>query len=388
MDWKKIQDEFPVNKEYIWLNSSGTNPANEISLNAVKKFLDGYARSGIYTGSVDYYQVKKNIRSIIAGLLGCDIEEIAITHNTSEGINFITHGLRLEKGDEVILLENEYPSNYYPWLHLQEKGVVLKETAMASNPEEFIDKFIQVISKKTRVASLSAVHWCTGMPLPLEQIGKICKDRRILLVIDGAQGVGLFDIPVKSLGISFMAFPAWKWLLGPLGLGILFADNDAIESLEPVFMGADSVDQPEEYLPYKKKWKKGADRYTFSTVNFTDWVYFEAGLKFLKEIQFQNIYNRIYELADYLSRGLREIGFKVYSDNFSNVPTGIVVSEREPSKGPDDSHRIVKKLIEKKIICASRLGRIRFSPHIHISFEQIDKALEVLNKLGLTCTDK
>ena len=339
--------------------------------------MEGYARKGIFTEVAGYETVQGNIKNILSKLLNCLPDELALIHNTAEGMNFISHGLKLSAEDEVILLENEYPSNIYPWRHLEKKNVKLIIAPMKTSPETFLQGLKRLITAKTRVISLSAVHWCTGMPLPLEQIGKLCKENRIYFVVDGAQGVGMQPLDVRTAHIDFMAFSAWKWLLGPLGLGVLFICKEKLNTLDPVFMGTASVINDQEYLPYKSVLKPTADRFTISTANFNDWVYFEAALEFLQDIGFATVRERIYELSIRLRDGLSDMGFKVFSDHFQDYPTGIVVCEQPGVP----TNTVMQYLKKNKVVVAERLGRVRFSPHVYNSPEQMDEVLRVLNRL-------
>ncbi|MCX7999056.1 MAG: aminotransferase class V-fold PLP-dependent enzyme, partial [Leptospiraceae bacterium] len=191
----------------------------------------------------------------------------------------------------------------------------------------------------------------------------------------GAQGVGNIPIDVNGMRIDFMAFSGWKWLLGPLGIGALYISREKLQELKHVFKGTDSVINSEEYLPYKNDLKSGADRYEFSTANFNDWVYWKASLKMLKEIGWLNVMQQIYKLNHLLANSLRPLGFHLSTDEFQES-SGILTAwhEKKPSS------EIVRQLKKQGIITANRLGRVRFSPHIYISEEQIQRAREVLEK--------
>ena len=143
-----------------------------------------------------------------------------------------------------------------------------------------------------------------------------------------------------------------------------------------MFIGTASVTNDNEYLPYKSELKPTADRFTISTANFNDWVYFEAALEFLQDIGFATVQARIYELSARLRDGLVHLGFKVFSDHFHDYPTGIVVAEK-----PGIATRaVIQHLKKNKIVVAERLGRVRFSPHIYISPQQIDEVLRVIDR--------
>lgn len=372
--WNKIYKLYPVNEHLIYLNNCGTTPASKIITEEMKNYFIEYSNYGILNKKYSINEIKNSIQSILAGLLNCKKDEIAIIHNTAEGMNLISYGLNLQKGDEILLLENEYPSNVYPWEHWRKKGVSLKFIELKNNPEEFLKNFKNQINQRTKVISISAVHWCTGMPLPLKDIGQFCKDNAILFIVDGAQGVGHVNIDVKNWNIDAMAFSAWKWLLGPLGLGCLIIKKATLDKIDFVFKGTSSINNYYNYLPYSDDVKNNAERYIYSTPNFNDWIYFEAILKFLNEISFDNVMKRIYELSDYLSDKLKNAGFILDKDTFSKYKTGIITAKKDGI----DTKKAVSYLMENKIIAAERFGKIRFSPHIYNSFEHLDKAVDAL----------
>lgn len=380
LSWDDLYETFPVNRELIWLNNCGTTPAGLHVLQVMSDYLEGYSRKGTLHEGYSYSSVKSGIQTILARLLNVEPYDIAIIHNTSEGMNLVSHGLQLKPGDEILLLQDEYPSNVYPWQHWRKKQVRLSFIPMADTPGRFLENVKQAISKRTRLIALSAVHWCTGMPLPVKELGSLCLERGIGLVVDGAQGVGHVDLDVTGWNISFMAFSAWKWLLGPLGLGVLVIPREKLSCLDPVFKGTESVVNDGEYLPYKDELKPSAERYMYSSGNINDWVYFKASLDLLSSIGFKKVMSRIYELAHYLSEILRKRGFRVLSDSSAedsscfNTHTGIVVAEKKGAT----MGKLVNDLSKHGIITTERLGRIRFSPHIYNSFEQLDRVGEVL----------
>ncbi|MBW2589983.1 MAG: aminotransferase class V-fold PLP-dependent enzyme, partial [Deltaproteobacteria bacterium] len=118
INWTTIYQAYPVNKEMIWLNNCGIAPAGKHIVKALSRFMEGYAQKGVLTEIAVYPEVQNNIKKILSNLLNCSPDELSLIHNTAEGMNFISHGLKLSSKDEVILLENEYPSNVYPWRHL------------------------------------------------------------------------------------------------------------------------------------------------------------------------------------------------------------------------------------------------------------------------------
>jgi len=375
-DWQSVTREFPVNEKLIWLNNCGTTPAGSFVQREMNAYLESYAGEGILAKGFGIKEIKGGITGILGGLLQSDPADIALIHNTAEGMNMISYGLDLKAKDEILLMEHEYPSNVYPWEHWGEKGIVLKTVPLGTTPEEFLHNTERMMTERTRVMSVSVVHWCTGMPLPVRELAGLCTARGIELVVDGAQGVGHVELRM-DWGISFLAFSAWKWLLGPLGLGVLAVPAAKIEKLKMVFKGTNSVVDAGRYFPYKTQLLANAQRYTFSTPNFNDWVYFLASLRFLDSIGFRAVMARIYELADYLCSRLRELDFILDRDSYADKKTGIITAKHSKM----DAAEIVTRLGKRGIIVRERLGRVRFAPHIYNTFGQIDETVTVIKSI-------
>lgn len=380
INWNLVYDAYPINKEMIWLNNAGVVPPGRHIIDAVTAYLNDLSKKGFLSKSSGYSEIKDSIKVILGRLLNCTPKELCLIHHTAEGMNIISHGIQLKEHDEIILLENEYPSNVYPWLHWKEKGVTIKTAPMGDSPKMFLEHLRKLINPKTRLISVSSVHWCTGMPLPIDDIGSICHQHDILFVVDGTQGVGIQPMDVKKANIDFMAFSTWKWLMGPIGVGVLYVSSEKLLGLKPVFIGTESVTNDEEYLPYKTTLKPDSDRFSISTGNVNDWVYLLASLEFLEAIGFENVRLRIFELTQYFTRRLRQIRFHIVSDGFLDYPTGIIACEKPGIASKD----LVEKLKESRIIAVERLGKIRFSPHIYISIHQIDEVIRTLERICIS----
>jgi len=376
IDWKKIQDNYSINKEMIWLNNAGTTSIGLEQKSFITQYFEEYSKYGIFSPNYSYPKVKSEILGILSKLINCNSDNLALIHNTSEGMNLISQGLSLEKGDTIFILENEYPSNYYPWEHWKTKGIKILAIPMQNSPYEYLETIFNLIqSSKPKLISLSPVHWCTGITLPMEEIALLCQEHNIRLVLDGAQTVGHLDIKLEEWGVYAMAFSAWKWLLGPLGLAVIYVSNSALKELNPVFKGVQSVVGDSEYLPYKSEIKATADRYEYSTPSIVDWIYFLGSLRFLGQIGFDHVKARIYNLTSILYDGIISKGYTTTRDSCTEIKSGILAIN---PKRDQDIEMIANSLKEKNIICAVRMGRLRFSPHIYLSEEQLKIAIEAL----------
>jgi cysteine desulfurase / selenocysteine lyase len=376
-DWQAAAEAYPVNQRWIWLNNCGTTPPGRHVVRRMQDYFQKCCEMG--PGGEDYVPARlgKKLKVSLARLLNARPEEIALVHNTAEAMTMVSLGLELGPGDEIVLLEDEYPSNVYPWESWQTHGVVLRRVALAATPDEFLQNFCRTLGPRTRVAALSMVHWCTGLPLPLPELAEVCHERSILLVIDGSQGVGQVPLDLDALRPCVVAFSAWKWLLGPLGLGVLVVSEDVLPTLRPVFKGPDSMADPLSYLPYQSTFKPNADRYTYSTANYNDWVYFAESLDWLEGFGFASVCARIHELAAELWRGLEALGFRSAYARDSAPNSGILAVERPGV----DCRELARRLAVRGIVGRERLGRLRLAPHVYLGPGQLDQTVRTIAEL-------
>jgi selenocysteine lyase/cysteine desulfurase len=373
IDWQRVHEQFPINRRLTWLNNCGISAMPGPVLVRLQAHLQAMAEGGV-TGVPSEGAVHDSVRARLSRLIGADQDELTLIHHTAEGLTFVSHGLDLAPGDRLVLMEHEYPSNVYPWQHWQDRGVQLAFAPLADTPEGFMAGLRPLLQPPTRVVSLSAVHWCTGLPLPLVEIGRLCAERDVLLVVDGAQGVGLVDIDVRAAGIGAMAFSAWKWLLGPIGLGAMYLRRDLIDRLRFPFKGTGSVIDDHNHLPYRDALKPGADRYVLSTPNYNDWVHFDASLEYLEGLGFcggaRTNPDAGRPALESLARGRLVTGQR-------RVPAqanGIVAAARPGVDAPE----LVSRLQQHGVVGAARLGRLRLSPHVYLSEEQLERAVSLI----------
>ncbi len=366
--WEQAFRDFPVNRNFIWLNNCGTTPTPGPVLRTLLRFHEDYAACGLAAPDWNYAGVQASIRRRLARLLDAHPDEFALIPHTAEGMNFLSHGVRLRAGQTLLLAADEYPSNVYPWEHWRRHGVTLEFLPLGRSPEEFLQGFEARLRRgDVGAATLSAVHWCTGMPLPLAAAGALCRERGIPLFVDGAQGVGLLPLRPRAAGVAGMAFSAWKWLLGPLGLGVLYVAREWVDRLEPIFKGPESVVEDARYLPYRETLKPGAARFSISTGSFAALIYFDASLAYLEALGWGAVQQRLAELGGLIWRRLQAAGFV---GAWEGTGSSALVAVRHPSLDAADA---VRRLREQGVVAAERLGHIRLAPHVYNDSEQLER---------------
>src|SRR5215475_10757035 len=235
MDWTRWREEFPSATRLVHMNHAGISPLPRCVAAAICKFAD----EGLLLDRAVYQRWEERaeaVRATTARLIGARPREIAFVRNTSEGLSLVAAGLPWQRGDNVVTVADEYPSNVYPWFGLRRWGV---ETRLLTRPQlRFGAADVEaLIDRRTRVVAVSAVDWQSGFRVDLASLAELCRPRDILLVVDGIQAVGALRTDVAPCGVDVLAAGGHKWMLAPEGCGILFISERVIERIHPVVLG-------------------------------------------------------------------------------------------------------------------------------------------------------
>jgi cysteine desulfurase/selenocysteine lyase len=180
----------------------------------------------------------------IKHLINCNAIEISFTQSTTQGLNFVANSIDWKKGDIIILRggRHEHYANYFPWLYIaKRKKLKIKVLKIDQNGFFDIDKLEELAKlKESKLLVLSHVLYNNGSIMPVEEAGKIAKENDLLYCIDAAQSVGSINVDVKKIECNFMAFPSFKWICGPLGIGIFYCSEKSKDTLIPDSIGGES----------------------------------------------------------------------------------------------------------------------------------------------------
>jgi isopenicillin-N epimerase len=238
--WRLVQRGFRLEPGLVYLNNASLGPSPALVADATEGFrrrLDAFPSRYMWGG---WSEAMEAVRSKTAMLLGAETEEIALIHNTTEGMNLVASSLDLAPGDEVILGDHEHTSGTVPWQYWQEpKGVSLVRPVLPilpADPGEIVEVYRRAITPRTRVISMCHVVNTNGMILPVKEVAEMARPRGILVAVDGAQAPGMIDVDLHDLGCDFYAASAHKWLLSPKGVGIFFARQGFQDRLKPLIV--------------------------------------------------------------------------------------------------------------------------------------------------------
>jgi cysteine desulfurase / selenocysteine lyase len=371
-DWDAVRYLFPVTEKYIYLNNAAIAP---IALNVkqqIVKCLENYTCSGIVCNK-EYLDLVGETRKLSARLINSKPSEITFVKNTTQGILIAANGIRWRKGDNVLIPENEFPANVFPWLNLSKRGVETRFIPVKDGKFGTED-FMPYIDKRTRALSVSAVSYANGFRCNLEDIGSLCRENEIFFVVDAIQALGAIDLDVKKVGIDLLAADAHKWLLGPQGLGISYISEFFLEELDVENLGYKSMINEDEYRNHIIRLKSDASRFEEGTLNIMGIVGLKASLEMLLAIGIPAIEDRLLELNDVLINNLKERNYTITSPSERDERSGILsfFHDKIPTAA------IHNDLIKATVVCAQRDGAIRVSPHYYNNHQDLRGFLNAL----------
>lgn len=360
--------EFPVTRNLAYFNHAAVAPLCRRASDAMKGLSDDACNWGSFHYD-QWLEAYDGFRAAAATLIGAQPGEIAITKNTSEGIATIQMGLDWKAGDKVVAFREEFPANYFPWLKLEQKGVYVEWLSLY-DPLEKIDQ----ACAGARLLAISFVNYLSGFRVDLKAIGEICQRHGTFYFVDAIQGLGVFPIDVREMGIHALAADGHKWLLGPEGCAVLFVSQDMQDQIEPVEFGWTNIAGYNDYACRDLTLRSDAGRYEPGTLNTIGCYGLRASMNLLLEVGVASVGVAVMELADRLAIGVQARGYRLMIARTAESGSGILSFQKDGL----DARMVVRHLKDAKVTAAPRQGWVRVSPHFYNSVEEVERLLEAL----------
>lgn len=379
ISWQHARDAFSDFDGRVWLNCAHQGPLPLRAEEAGHRALRMKVHPFHVSNSVPFTEVPARLRAVLGDLLGVAAEDIILANSASYGLHLLANGFPLKAGDDVLLMDGDFPSNVLPWLGLRDKGVQVrleKPIRYVFTPEEIA----QHLRPETKVLCMSWVHSFSGYTADLAAIGEQCRANGTRFFVNTSQGFGARALPLATLPVDAIVNVGWKWLCGPYSTGFCWIAPELRDRLDYnqaywlAMQTADDLGKKEQ--SYIVRSDIGARRFdSFGTANFFNYVPWTASLEVLQSFGLPAIQTHDQVLVDYLVRGLKDLSMRVLSPHDGPERSTLVfASYPEESRNP----ALFQQLREHGVDAALRRGVLRISPHFFNQEADLDRLLDTL----------
>ena len=375
--WEEIRGLYDFEDRFIMMNNGTLGPMPKPVFNTLTRYFR-VQMTNPYDGYNYLPTFRESVRQKLAAFINASPDEVALTSNTTEGLNLVINGLDLKDGDEALMCNFEHPGHLGPW-KLKEKrtGVKLKQVNLGLTPksvDEIVGAFAAAITPKTRIISVSHTVFITGLITPLKELSRLAHDKGLLILADSAHGIGMLDLDMKALGVDFFASSPYKWLGAPTGVGLLYVRKETIDKVWPTIVssGWESAQGAGKLDPSGQR----SDAMLFAL---------DEALNFQNRIGRSRIERRIKALSARLKQELGKTpGAKVHTPVDPYLSAGLTAF----SMAGVEAAKLVDYLREKYNLVVRTVGSkeagtlgVRVSTPIYISTKEVDMVVEGVRTL-------
>ncbi len=368
----KPESYFNLNDDVIYVNHAAVAPWPVATVRAVSEFAKENGRMGS-RHYARWLATETELRHRLAQLINApSADDIALVKNTSEGLSIIAYGIDWKPGENIVIAEGEFPSNRIVWESLQSQGVELRIAQLdaADTPEQAL---IQLFDENTRLLSISAVQYASGLRMDLVKLGKACREHGILYCVDAIQQIGALGFDTQAIQADFVVADGHKWMLGPEGLALFYCHRDIIPQLQLNQYGWHMVEAMGDFN--KTDWLPAhiARRFECGSPNMLTIHALHASVGVLLELGMETVEQLVIDRVQYLIKRCAGIDqLEIISPVEPQRHAGIFTFR----KNNKDNEAMYHWLVQQGVVCALRGGGIRFSPHFHTPYKQLDQLVE------------
>jgi selenocysteine lyase/cysteine desulfurase len=365
INWDDIRKQFPVTENSTYLNAAAAGPLSRATMAAATEYYQQMMNDAD-THWDEWLEKREQVRRKVAAFINAEPDEIALTTNTSSGMNVIVDAL--ESHGEVISCELEFPVSTLPWMNRRIPVHLVK----AIEGEVRIADIREAMNVRTGIICLSQVQYSNGLRTNLAELGDAKGGHA--LVVNASQSAGAFEIDVKRMQIDALCATGHKWMLSGYGSGFVYLSRELMERSRPRSIGWLSMVDPyadsnnEIHLRHD-----AAARTELGCPHFAGMFALGASVDLMAGVGIKNIAERVLALNRFLTSRLTESGWKVLSP-IANEGT----RSAETLVAADDPAGLVAKLAEQKIIVTKKPEGIRVATHFFNNEADIERLIEGL----------
>lgn len=373
--WSMVRSLFAFSETDVPMNAANLCPSFRSVAETVSVLTYDINRDCSFRNREKFSGLLEQARLTVAEQLNVSANEIALVRNTSEANNIINNGLDLSVGDEVILWDQNHPTNNVSWdVRAARFGLTITRVSTPSAPDnvqQLIDAFISQFSHRTRVLALTHVSNVSGIKLPIKEIIEAAHARDIYVHVDGAQTWGAMSLDLQDLDVDSFSGSAHKWFMGPKEVGLLYVKEQNIDRIWPNIVAPGWGNSADTVLEGALKFESLGQRddSALAGVGSAAQQHDLIGTKRTEE--------RIVVLAQRLKEGIAELGHELITPMDPSLSFGVCITRAPSGRGGEISNR----LYEEHGIAGAATGGIRLCPTIYNTTEHIDRAIAGIRAL-------
>ena len=371
-----MQNEFPNANDVCYLNTGSEGLLPLRALRALQEVAVMKQKPQVL-GDSQYFEMPERCRSLVAQMIHCAAEDIALIPSTSYGMSMIAHSLQLNSGEEVVIVEKDFPSNNFAWEPLRERGIKIRTVPFLADADQ-TGRVLESLTPPARVLSLSVVHFFTGFRYDLKLISEVCRQNNILLIVDAIQAAGTIEINLQETHVDALCAAAHKWQLSPSGTGFLYVNPDLRTRLtSPVsgWMHNKNAGRFSETDMFTYEPASNTRRYELGTAPIILFAAYEQSLKVLLESHIPYIEEHNIKLAEKLKAFFRELGWKQPATPIPSPFCSVLPPEQF------NTADLLRSLAENEVFVAVRANHLRMTPHLYNTDQHIDRFCEVMKSV-------
>jgi len=373
--WYQVKQAFTVSSNIVNLNNGGVSPSPKVVQDAVERYNQLSNEAPSYYMWRTLNRGKEGLRKKLAKLAGVSPNTIAINRNASEALETVIFGLRLQRGDEVVLTKQDYPNIINAWKQRALRdGIVLKFLSFdfpIENKEEIVNRFKNAFSSKTKIVNIThMINW-VGQILPVNEIAAEARKKGIEVLVDGAHSFAHLNFKVSDLDCDYFGTSLHKWLCAPFGSGMLYVKKEKIKKLYPLFAAEEPEGEDIKKFEALGTRSLAIEQAIGQAIDFHDWIGAERKEK------------RLQYLKNYWAEQLMKIPkVTLHTSLRLEYACGIGLFSIENKPALEVSNFLFKKhQIHTVAIKRENIHGVRVAPNVYTTTKDLDRFVDAIKEL-------
>ncbi|MFN8060528.1 MAG: aminotransferase class V-fold PLP-dependent enzyme [Vicinamibacterales bacterium] len=373
--WELVRQQFAFSEAKVPVNAANLCPSPRVVAEAVAELTRDIDVDCSFNNRNKFRHLQESARDKVAAHLGVTGDEVALVRNTSEANNIINGGLPLKSGDEVVIWDQNHPTNNVAWdVRAARYGITVKRVSTPLKPsgvDELVGTFEKALSPRTRVLSVTHVSNVSGIRLPVKELTELGHRRGLHVHVDGAQSLGVLHFSLRDIGCDSYSSSAHKWWVGPKEVGVLYVRADRIKDIWPHIVAPGWGDTADTILKGARKFESLGQRDDAAVAAMGTTADFHA------MVGAARIAARVTALATQLKQGLQAMGATLVTPMDPAISGGVCIVEAVNDK----RQKLLDGLYAKHGIAGSASGGLRLCPHLYNTRQHVQRTVDGVKAL-------